>query len=221
MFRIRRAVVSRSHSILQERAFEMVKKQGNGIVRVTTIRHASLSNPGRQDWALMPVRQRRDAPVRGRVGPIYPKLRFHHYKSVQWILSGGPMAEAYTPVVVHDDCRGCLVCGRTTEWFMEFARLAYRLTGLNLRDCLHWGHLFDNPKPLIVPTSNLRRCNQQTLAELRESYFSLSQVSNPSLQKLWARDRVLSQSERFEDRLTIVSRMVELWEDGQYIGWPS
>jgi hypothetical protein len=221
MLRIPRAVVPRSHSILQEWAFEMVKKQGNGIAGLTTIRPALLSNPGRQDLALAPVRQRRDAPIRSRVSPVCPKLRFHHYKSVQWILSGGPMAEAYTPVVAHDDCRGCLVCGRTTEWFMEFARLAYRLTGLNLRDCLHWGHLFDNPKPLIVPTSNLRRCNQQTLAEVRESYFSLSQVCRPPLQKLWERDRVLLQSERFEDRLTIVSRMVELWEDGQYIGWPS
>jgi hypothetical protein len=150
-----------------------------------------------------------------------PQLRFHHYRTVHWILSGGPMAEAYSPVVVSDGCLGCLVCGRTTEWFMEFARLAYRLAGINLRDCLHWGHLFDNPKPLIVPTSNLLRCNQESLMRLRESYFSVSEHSRPPLQKLWPRDQVLSQSERFEDRLTIVSRMVELWEDGQYIGWPS
>lgn len=131
------------------------------------------------------------------------------------------MAEAYIPVVVDDDCQGCVVCGRTTEWFMEFARLAFRLSRLNLRDCLHWGHLFDNPKPLIVPTSNLLRCNLGTLVKLREKYFSDLEASRPSLEKVWPRDQVLSQSERFEDRLTIVSRMVELWEDGQYIGWPS
>jgi hypothetical protein len=131
------------------------------------------------------------------------------------------MAEAYVSVVVHDDCQGCLVCARTTEWFMEFARLACRLTGINLRDCLHWGHLFDNPKPLIVPTSNLLRCNEAALARLRESYLSLSELSRPHLRDHWPSDDALSQSERFEDRLTIVSRMVELWEDGQYIGWPS
>jgi len=199
----------------------MVKKQGNGIAGLTTIRPALSSNPGRQDLALTSVRQRRDAPIRSRVSPVCPKLRFHHYKGVHWVLSGGPMAEAYIPVVVDDGCHGCLVCGRTTEWFMEFARLAYRLTRMNLRDCLHWGHLFDNPKPLIVPTSNLLRCNQESLARLRETYFGLSEASRPFIQKLWPPDRILSQSERFEDRLTIVSRMVELWEDGQYIGWPS
>ena len=169
----------------------------------------------------MPVRQSRDELIPDRAELISPKLHFHHYTGVHWILSGGPMAEAYIPVVVHDGCRGCLVCGRSTDWFMEFARLAYRLTGINLRDCLHWGHLFDNPKPLIVPASNLRRCNQESLARLRENYLSLSEVSRPFLHKLRPRDRVLSQSERFEDRLTIVRRMVELWEDGQYIGWPS
>ena len=131
------------------------------------------------------------------------------------------MAAAYVPVVVHDDCQGCLVCGRTTGWFMEFARLAYRLARINLRDCLHWGHLFDNPKPLIVPTSNLLRCNVETLAKLRKTYFGSSEGSRPSLEKVWPWDRVLSQSERFEDRLTIVTRMVQLWEEGQYIGWPS
>jgi hypothetical protein len=92
---------------------------------------------------------------------------------------------------------------------------------MNLRDCLHWGHLFDNPKPLIVPTSNLLRCNTHTLVRLRESYFGLSEGSRPPLWELCPSDHALSQSERFEDRLTIVSRMVELWEDGQYIGWPS
>lgn len=199
----------------------MVKKQGNGTAQMTAISPTPLSGHGRPGWALALVRQRRTEPILGQTGLIAPRLRFHHYRGVHWILSGGPMAEAYTPVVVHDDCRGCLVCGRTTEWFMEFARLAYRLTGINLRDCLHWGHLFDNPKPLIVPTSNLLRWNQQSLARLRESYLSLSEVSRPSLEKLWPGDRLFSQSERFDDRLAIVSRMVELWEDGQYIGWPS
>ena len=205
----------------EQRAFEMVKKQGNRSARLMAIRPASLPANGRQGWALLPVRQNRNGPMLARDELTSPKLRFHHYRGVQWILSGGPMAEAYSPVVVHDDCPGCLVCGRTTEWFMEFARLAYRLAGINLRDCLHWGHLFDNPKPLIVPTSNLRRCNQESLMRLRESYFSLGEHSRPPLQKLWSRDQILSQSERFEDRLTIVGRMVELWEDGQYIGWPS
>jgi len=205
----------------EEREFDMVKKQGNGSARLTAIRPASLTANRRQGWTLAPVRRRGNGPKLARDGVTSPKLRFHHYRGVHWILSGGPMAEAYSPVVVHDDCLGCLVCGRTTEWFMEFARLAYRLAGINLRDCLHWGHLFDNPKPLIVPTSNLLRCNQESLMRLRESYISLGEHSRPPLQKLWPRDEILSQSERFEDRLTIVSRMVELWEDGQYIGWPS
>ncbi len=199
----------------------MVKKQGNRSARLTAIRPATLSPNGRHGWTWIPVRQKRNGPMPARDEVTSPKLRFHHYRGVHWILSGGPMAEAYSPVVVHDDCPGCLVCGRTTEWFMEFARLAYHLAGINLRDCLHWGHLFDNPKPLIVPTSNLLRCNQESLMRLRESYFSLGEPSRPPLQKLWPRDQILSQNERFEDRLTIVGRMVELWEDGQYIGWPS
>ncbi len=200
---------------------EMMKKQGNETMRLTAVRPVPSPGSGRQVWQLVPVRQRRSEPMVPRAASVSPKLRFHHYKGVHWILSGGPMAEAYFPVVVHDDCPGCLVCGRTSEWFMEFARLAYRLAGINLRDCLHWGHLFDNPTPLIVPTSNLLRCNQESLTRLRETYVSLSERSRPSLQKLWPRDRTLSESERFEDRLSIVSRMVELWEDGQYIGWPS
>jgi hypothetical protein len=196
-------------------------KLGNGAEQITIVAMASLSVVAREKRSVIPARTSRHEPIWGRVETASPKLRFHHYRGVQWILTGGPMAEAYVPVVVHDDCQGCLVCGRTTEWFMEFARLACRLTGINLRDCLHWGHLFDNPKPLIVPTSNLLRCNKQVLARLRESYFSLSECSRPPLWNLWSSDQVLSQSERFEDRLTIVSRMVELWEDGQYIGWPS
>lgn len=199
----------------------MVKKLGNGTKRMRTIPLASLPDVVRKRWSVVPALAGQHEPVQGRVKATSPKLRFHHYRGVQWILTGGPMAEAYDPVVVHDDCQGCLVCIRTTEWFMEFARLACRLTGINLRDCLHWGHLFDNPKPLIVPTSNLLRCNKKTLAGLRESYFSLSEVSRPPIWDLWPSDQALSQGERFEDRLTIVSRMVELWEDGQYIGWPS
>ena len=219
MLRIQRAIAPQVH--FRRRASDMVKRQVNGAGRIATIGPASLSNSGPQGRALMPVRRGRDELILRRVEPTSPKLRFHHYKGVHWILSGGPMAEAYIPVVVHDYCQGCLVCGRTTEWFMEFAKLAYRLTRINLRDCLHWGHLFDNPKPLIVPTSNLVRCNQESLARLRETYFGLSETSRPFIQNLWPPDRALSQSERFEDRLTIVRRMVELWEDGQYIGWPS
>jgi len=205
----------------------MVRRRGNGTARVPAVRLAHPpSNGGKADeregWALISVRQNQNGPSLDRADSASSlKLRFHHYRGVHWVLSGGPMAKVYSPVVVHDDCRGCLVCGRTTEWFMEFARLAHRLTGMNLRDCLHWGHLFDNPKPLIVATSNLLRCNLETVAGLRESYFSSNQISRPSLRKVWPSDRVLSQSERFEDRLTIVGRMVELWEDGQYIGWPS
>lgn len=182
---------------------------------------SSMSSVVRAGRAMVPVRVSRREPTRDRVDTTSPKLRFHHYRAVQWILTGGPMAAAYVPVVEHDDCRGCLVCTRTTDWFMEFARLAHRLTGINLRDCLHWGHLFDNPKPLIVPASNLLRCNQSTVAELRDSYLSLSEHARPPLRDHWSSDQTLSQRERFEDRLIIVGRMVELWEDGQYIGWPS
>ncbi|MBZ0170709.1 hypothetical protein MELA_00602 [Candidatus Methylomirabilis lanthanidiphila] len=199
----------------------VVNKLGNGTERITIVSPTSLSVVVREPRSIAPSRASRREPFRGRRDTTLPKLRFHHYQGVQWILTDGPMAEAYVPVVVHDDCQGCLVCSRTTEWFMEFARVACRLTGINLRDCLHWGHLFDNPKPLIVPTSNLLRCNHEALGRLRESYFSLGECSRPPLQDHWPSDHTLSQSERFEDRLTIVSRMVELWEDGQYIGWPS
>lgn len=148
-------------------------------------------------------------------------MRFHHYKAVYWTMPEGPLGEAYTPVVVHDGCPGCLVCQRTTEWFMEFACLARDLTGINLRDCLHWGHLFDNPQPLIVSTSNLKRVNHEALTDLRAAYYALPERSRPHLRAIWPHDKKLSQSERFEDRLAIVERMIELWEDGQYIGWPS
>lgn len=199
-----------------------MKKLRNGMTQQTgVISPVSLANVTRKSQSDVSVYMSRHTSMRDQTDAPSPKLRFHHYRGVQWILTDGPMAEAYVPVVVHDDCLGCLVCARTTEWFMEFARLACRLTGINLRDCLHWGHLFDNPKPLIVPTSNLLRCNQNSLIRLRERYFSLSEAVRPPLQSLQPLDHTLSQSERFEDRLTIVSRMIELWEDGQYIGWPS
>jgi len=31
----------------------------------------------------------------------------------------------------------------------------------------------------------------------------------------------VSQAQRFEISLAILGRMIDLWEDGQYIGWPS
>jgi len=149
------------------------------------------------------------------------KMRFHHYKAIYWVLPNGLLSEAYVPVVVHDDCKGCVVCERTSEWFMEFACLARDLIGVNLRDCLHWGHLFDNPQPLIVPTSNLQQVNGEVIEKLREAYYAIPEKRRPHLKKIWPHDRNLSQTERFEDRLKIVEQMVDLWEDGQYIGWPS
>jgi hypothetical protein len=148
--------------------------------------------------------------------------RFRHYRSVRWILPGGPLqAEAYQPVVEIDGCPGCPVCGRTIGWFMEFARTARDLVGTNLRDCLHWRSLYDNPQPLIVPSSNLQQVNRRTLGQLREAYYAIPEEVRPFLEEVWPHDQGLSQSERFEDRLTIVERMVELWEDGQFVGWPS
>lgn len=149
------------------------------------------------------------------------RLRFHHYKHVYWTIEDGPFGSAYTPVVVHDGCTGCLVCGRTTAWFMEFARAVHQLVGTNLRDCLHWGHLQDNPQPLIVASSNLRLFNRKTLVEIREAYYALPEARRPTLERVFSHDRGLSQSQRFGDRLKILERMVELWEDGEYIGWPS
>ena len=147
---------------------------------------------------------------------------FRHYRSVRWILPGGPLrAEAYHPVVEADECPGCLVCGRTIGWFMEFARISRELIGINLRDCVHWRSLYDNPQPLIVPASNLQEINHQTVEQLREAYYAIPEDARPFLGDVWPHDQALSQSERFEDRLAIVNRMVELWEDGQYVGWPS
>ena len=106
-------------------------------------------------------------------------------------------------------------------WFMEFARLARDLVGTNLRDCLHWRSLYDNPQPLIVAASNLYQVNRRTLVQLREAYYAIREDIRPFLEEVWPHDQDLSQSERFEDRLAIVERMVKLWEDGQYVGWPS
>jgi len=148
--------------------------------------------------------------------------RFRHYRSVRWILPGGPLrGEAYVPVAVADECPGCLVCERTIGWFMEFARVIRDLVGANLRDCLHWQSLYDNPHPLIVPAANLQEFNRQTVARLCEAYYAIPEEARPFLEEVWPQDTGLSQNERFEDRLTIVKRLVELWEDGQFVGWPS
>ena len=92
---------------------------------------------------------------------------------------------------------------------------------MNLRDCLHWRTLADNPQALIAPASNLGACNRGTLTRLRETYYALSEEARPALGVVWPTDRMLTQGQRFEDRLQILARFVELWEDGQYIGWPS
>ncbi|MFQ5840411.1 MAG: hypothetical protein ACE5HK_06790 [Candidatus Methylomirabilales bacterium] len=148
--------------------------------------------------------------------------RFHHYRSVRWVLPGGPLnGQAYVPVILQDGCPGCLVCGRTVGWFVEFARTVLELTGVNLRDCLHWQPLYDNPQPLIVSTSNLEQMNRETVEALRRAYYARPEAERPRLDEVWPHDRTLSQSERFEDRLAILARMVELWESGQFIGWPS
>jgi len=148
-------------------------------------------------------------------------LRLNHYRHVYWVTDDGPMTAAYRAVVLHDGCSGCLVCQGTTDWFMEFARVARHLLGINLRDCLHWGPLHDSPRPLIAPACNLDVCNRQTLDRLREVYYRLPDSDRPSLQKVPAMARGLSQQHRFELSVAILRRMVDLWEDGQYIGWPS
>ena len=150
-----------------------------------------------------------------------PPLRLRHYKHVYWMLNGGPWATAYHAVVVHDGCHGCAVCAGTTDWFMEFARVARDLLRINLRDCLHWGPLHDNPRPLIAPASNLHVCNQGTLERLRKAYYGLPELERPRLETGPPGFRRLSQAMRFEMSVAILARMIELWEDGQYIGWPS
>jgi hypothetical protein len=179
----------------------------------TTSRRA-VSPPG----SLPAPREARPAAPREFPGP---RLRFHHYRAVYWVIPSGPFGVAYTPVVVHDDCPGCLVCEQTTGWFLEFSLLVKQLLGINLRDCLHWRSLADNPQPLIVPASNLGVCNRATLPRLRAAYYARPEAERPRLGVVWPRDRALTQSQRFEDRLQILARFVELWEDGQYIGWPS
>lgn len=153
--------------------------------------------------------------------PAPPPLRLRHYKHVYWMTGDGPMVTAYRAVVVHDGCRGCLVCAGTTDWFMEFARIARTLLGINLRDCLHWGPLHDSPRPLIAPASNLDVCNQTTLERLRKAYYQLSEAERPRLESGPSAFRRMTQAQRFEISVAILARMIDLWEEGQYIGWPS
>jgi len=131
------------------------------------------------------------------------------------------MVTAYRAVVVHDGCEGCLVCDEgTTDWFMEFARVARKLLNINLRDCLHWGPLHDSPRPLIAPASNLDVCNDVTLEKLRRAYYGLPEPARPRLDAVPGSSRGLTQAQRFETSVAILGRMIELWQDGQYIGWP-
>ena len=166
---------------------------------------------------------RQSAGDRGRVkaAPTPPPLRLRHYKHVYWMLNGGPWVNTYHAVVVQDGCHSCAVCSGTTDWFMEFARIARDLVGINLRDCLHWGSLHDNPRPLIAPASNLNVCNRGTLARLRKEYYRLPEEERPRLETVPPALRSMSQAMRFEESVAILARMIELWEDGQYIGWPS
>src|SRR5512144_247055 len=150
-----------------------------------------------------------------------PPLRLRHYKHVYWMTGDGPMVTAYRAVVVHDGCRGCLVCAGTTDWFMEFARIAKALLGINLRDCLHWGPLHDSPRPLIAPASNLDVCNRTTLERLRKAYYQLSEQERPRLESGPPPFHRMAQAQRFELSIAILARMIDLWEEGQYIGWPA
>ena len=50
---------------------------------------------------------------------------------------------------------------------------------------------------------------------------ALPEDRRPTLGKRCPGDALLTQGQRFEDRLKILERMIELWEQGQYIGWPS
>jgi hypothetical protein len=169
---------------------------------------------------LLPVRRVRAARRQARIPPAPPPLRLRHYKHVYWMTGDGPMVTAYRAVVVHDGCEGCLVCHGTTDWFMEFARVAKKLVGINLRDCVHWGPLHDSPRPLIAPASNLDVCNQGTLERLRQTYYRLPESDRPRLETLPDSSPHLTQAQRFETSLAILERMIELWEDGQYVGWP-
>jgi len=103
---------------------------------------------------------------------------------------------------------------------MEFARVARTLLGINLRDCVHWGPLHDSPRPLIAPASNLDVCNRGTLERLHQAYYRLPEPARPRLEAGGGFDGRLTQAQRFETSIAILARMIELWEDGQYIGWP-
>src|SRR3990170_9023812 len=121
-------------------------------------------------------------PAQSAQAPPPPHLR--HYKHVYWMLNGGPLVTAYRAVVLHDGCSGCAVCDGTTDWFMEFARIAKKLLGINLRDCLHWGPLHDSPRPLIAPASNLDVCNRTTLERLRRGDYPLPGAGRPRLERV-------------------------------------
>jgi hypothetical protein len=153
--------------------------------------------------------------------PAPPPLKLRHYKHVYWMTGSGPMATAYRAVVVHDGCTGCRVCEGTTDWFMEFARVARALLGINLRDCLHWGPLHDTPRPLIAPASNLDVCDRATLRRLHDAYYRLPELERPRLESGPEPCKGLTQAQRFDISLLILARMVQLWEEGQYIGWPT
>ncbi|HSC70263.1 MAG TPA: hypothetical protein VLH58_02850, partial [Candidatus Methylomirabilis sp.] len=101
------------------------------------------------------------------------------------------------------------------------ARIAKTLLGINLRDCLHWGPLHDSPRPLIAPASNLDVCNQTTLERLRKAYYRLPEQERPRLESGPPALRRMTQAQRFETSMAILGRMIDLWEDGQYIGWPA
>jgi hypothetical protein len=168
-----------------------------------------------------PVRRNKSNGRRRSATAPPPPLCLNHYRHVYWVTDDGPMTTAYRAVVLHDGCSGCLVCQGTTDWFMEFARIARHLVGINLRDCLHWGPLHDSPRPLIAPASNLQVCNRHTIDRLRGVYYRLPEVERPELAKMPVTAERLTQAHRFELSAAILTRMVDLWEDGQYIGWPS
>ena len=111
--------------------------------------------------------------------PPPPPLRLRHYKHVYWMTGNGPMVTAYRAVVLHDGCSGCLVCGGATDWFMAFARVAKKLLGINLRDCVHWGPLHDSPRPLIAPASNLDVCDHGNRRILRAALSYAAEETTP------------------------------------------
>ena len=134
---------------------------------------------------LLPVRRIRITRRATTIPAAPPPLRLRHYKHVYWTTGDGPMVTAYRAVVVHDGCDGCLVCDDgTTDWFMEFARVAKKLLDINLRDCVHWGPLHDSPRPLIAPASNLGVCNDITLERLRRAYYGLPEPARPRLESV-------------------------------------